>query len=224
MPFALKHPPGALQNPPPGLIIVEDDRALCETLGKAFSRLDGLQMEGAFLNAEDAITCADWTRIDIALIDLELPGKSGVQLIRWICEHQPRVTCAVHTIHDHRDLVFSAIKEGAAGYVLKGTDIGDLCQMLLGLMKGLAPLSPPIATMLLDTFQQNVKSPGIDPLSKREIELLQLFAYGHSYKDAAVRLGISFHTVQSHVGRIYRKLQTSNRCDAISRARSLGLM
>jgi len=223
MPVHSKHPACSLEIPP-GLIVIEDNRTLCEALGKAFSRLDGLRLEDTFLTAEEAITSADWPRVNIALLDLELPAMSGVQLIRWIREHQPHVTCAIHTIHDHRDLVFSAIKEGAAGYVLKGTDIGDLCQMLLGLIKGLAPLSPPIATMLLDTFQQSVTSPGINPLSEREIELLELFADGHSYKDAAVRLGISFHTVQSHVGRIYRKLQTSNRRDAISRARSLGLM
>lgn len=207
-----------------GIILVEDDEILLRVLCDALKRMDDMHLGGAYLTAEGAIHEADWASAHVALIDLELPGMSGVQLIHWLRENHPHVICAVHTIHDQRDLVFRALEEGAFGYVLKGTPVRELCGMLAEMRIGRAHLSPSIAGMLIESFRKGVATAASEPLSARELELLELLADGFSYKETAARLGISFHTVQTHVSRIYRKLHAVNRREAVQRARLLGLM
>lgn len=206
------------------LILVEDDRELRESLADALGREDGLVVGGAFASAEAAVAHADWGGADILLSDLELPGMSGVELIRWVRTTHDDVISAVHTIHDDRDLVFRSIEAGAVGYVMKGADAGEIATQLRGLREGLAPVSPAIAMMLLRALGPEADAGQTEPLSTREVELLRLVAAGYRYKEVAATLGISTNTVQSHIRRIYIKLQADDRRGLIRRARVLGLI
>lgn len=206
------------------LMIVEDNRTLLGTLATALDREPGLWVTGAYATAEEAVSGGAWGETEALLVDLELPGMSGLELIEWVRANHPSVLCAVHTIHDDRDLVFRAIEAGALGYVLKGEDAAGIGHQLRGLREGRAPLSPAIAMMLLRALGPEKISAETEPLSARETELLRLVAAGNRYVEVAQSLGISPHTVQSHISRIYAKLQATGRRDAIRRARMLGLI
>lgn len=211
-------------NQPIGVLLVEDDASLLDVLASALERRAGLRIIGAFSSAEKAIAEAEWLRVEVAFTDLELPGINGVELITWIRNNHPHIRCAVHTIHDDRDLVFRAIAAGALGYVLKGAGPAEVSEQLRGLREGRAPLSPAIAMKLLETMGGHSHPAEEGRITERETELLRLFAEGHRYKEAAAIMGVSINTIQSHVGRIYGKLHANTRKEAVRAARLRGLI
>jgi DNA-binding NarL/FixJ family response regulator len=212
-------PPAALH-----MAIVEDHDELREVLVSALERENGLKIVGAYADAETALRENDWPRTEALLVDLELPGMSGVELIRRVHREQPHVAIAVHTAHEDRKLVFHAIEAGAKGYVLKGIEPEELAEQLRLLQSGEAPVSPVIAMMLMKALGPRSNLDQAEPLSVREIELLKLLREGDRYKEAGDKLGISPHTVHTHVKRIYAKLQASERGEALRQARLRGIL
>ena len=210
--------------PPLAVLIVEDDSDLRETLVATLPTTGEVEVLGAYSSAEEAIRKAPWERATILLLDLELPGASGIELTSWVREHYPDLRVAIHTIHDDRELVFRSMEAGAHGYVLKGEGPREIAEQLLGLQAGRAPLSPAIATMLLERFRPAEQVETRGHLSPREEELLRLIAAGLRYKEVASHLGISVHTVKSHISRIYEKLEADSRAEALRRARLLGIV
>jgi DNA-binding NarL/FixJ family response regulator len=206
------------------VLVVEDDRALRESLVGTLPRTGQIEVVGAYASAEEAIARARWGEAEVLLLDLELPGIGGIALTTWVREHHPHLRVAIHTIHDDRELVFRSIEAGAHGYVLKGEGPRAIAAQLLQLQAGEAPVSPAIATLLLQHLGPTRREGATDPLSLRETELLRLLAAGNRYKEAAVALGISVHTVKTHVSRIYEKLEAKSRPEALRRARLLGIV
>jgi two-component system NarL family response regulator len=167
---------------------------------------------------------SDWSAVDVLLADLGLPGVSGVDLIAAATYQNPQLHALVHTIHDDRESLFAALRAGAIGYVIKGLPALETIEAVRAVSQGSSSLSPSIAHFLIEEFRSNQAVSTEDALTPREVELLNLSAQGLMYKEIGERLSISGGTVHSHIKRIYRKLQASNREQALRRAQALGYL
>lgn len=205
------------------LVIVEDDSILQENLSRLLSGEREIAVLGAFGLAEEALQNLKRLAPDILLVDLGLPGMSGLELIRRVKAEFPEVEIMVHTVFEDKENVFSAIKAGASAYILKGSSPRELVEAIHNLYQGGAPMSPKIARRLIAEFQ----TAGIEEqylLSNREKEIVKGIEKGFSYKELATELNISPHTVHTHIKNVYEKLQVKNRQDALIKARRKGII
>jgi two-component system NarL family response regulator len=205
------------------LIIVEDNTALRESLVMLLSGEDEFEVIGNYGTAEEAMVAIEAAPPDVLLVDLGLPGKSGTELIRWVKERVTEIDIMVHTIFDDRNNVFSAIKAGAASYILKGAKPRELIEALLDLRSGGAPMSPKIARSVISEFQE-VKAQGEFLLTAREKQVLLGLEEGLTYRELADNMSVSHHTVHTHIKHIYEKLQAKGRRDALSKAKHKGII
>ena len=207
------------------IAIVEDNHMLLENLRLLLQGEQGCIVTGAWPSAEEALSLQAWAETDILLADLDLPGISGVELISQVKAKCPHINCMAYTISEDRATVFAAIKAGACGYLLKGCTPRELIEALHNLHNGGAPMSPKIARKVIHQFQESVggtlASPG-EGLTQREQDVLQSLERGQSYKEVGTTLGISAHTVHAHIKRIYEKLQSHTRSEAMRKARQRG--
>lgn len=205
------------------IFIVEDDKKLLGSLTILLSGEPKIKVSGAFGTGEEALDALKTRRPDVMLIDLGLPGISGVDLIGMAKAQYPDVECMALTVFDDKNTIFSAIRAGATGYILKGATPRQLIEALHTIHDGGAPMSPKIARAVVFQFQSaTVQS--ANSLTNREIEVLQLLGKGQTYQQVAGQLNISFHTVHSHIKQIYEKLQAKGRQDALVKARKKGFM
>jgi DNA-binding NarL/FixJ family response regulator len=203
--------------------IVEDDLLLRENLKLLLSGERGISVVGAFGTAEEALSGLRRAMPEILLTDIGLPGMSGIDLIRAIKGQMEDLEIMAHTVFDDRETVFSAIKAGASGYILKGSTPRDLIDALNTLAKGGAPMSPKIARKVIREFQDDA----VDEqylLSPRERDIVKEVENGLTYKDIAVKFGISPHTVHTHIKKIYEKLHAKDRQQALVAARRKGII
>lgn len=207
-----------------------DTRAwLCEVLHTAF---DTIEITEAATVAQARAQLANKT-FHLALIDINLPDGCGIDVIRDISRDTPATYCVVATIFDDDDNIFSALQAGAQGYLLKEQPADELIRNLQGLLRGEPPLSPAIARKILRHFQSSGQSTARYPtqtpqpandLSEREKEILALVAKGMNRGNIADLLGISPHTVATHVKAIYSKLNVTSRAEATVAALRMGLV
>lgn len=205
------------------LIIIEDDPLLLENLTLLLSGEEGLSVAGSFRSAEDALRGLKNAKPDVMLTDLGLPGMSGVDLIKKAKEEMPSLEIMAHTVFEDREMVFSAIKAGASGYILKGSSPREVIESIHSLYKGGAPMSPKIARKIIHEFQDDAVSEQY-LLTQREKEVVKRVEEGLTYKEIGERLSISTHTVHTHIKNIYEKLQAKDRNDAILKARQRGII
>lgn len=198
--------------------IIEDDTQVRANLTKLLKNLPDFQVVAAAGSAEEFLELGLCAEIDIALVDLSLPGQPGQQLIAHLKANFPGINCVAHTVFEDPKAVFACLRAGAAGYLLKGCTGPQLVASLRTLNEGGAPLTPRIARLLLGEFREEPRG----PLSDRELEVLNLLAQGFSYKEIAGRLVVSSHTVHTHVKHIYEKLQARGRRDAVAKAHRQG--
>ena len=206
------------------LCIVEDNKPLLENLRLLIEGEPGFRVIGAFSSAEAALAALPWQDANLLLVDLDLPGLSGVDLIYRVHPQMPQLQIMVYTISENRDTVFAALKAGALGYLLKGCPPRELIESLRSLHLGGAPMSPKIARQVIQELQAPEAKPGSEMLSYREKEILASIALGKSYKEMAQALGVSTHTIHSHIKHVYEKLQAATRGDALRKARDLGMI
>jgi len=205
------------------LVIIEDDPLLLENLSLLLRGEEGIVVVGAYRSAEDALLSLRDTAPDVMLTDLGLPGMSGVELIKKAKDELPLLEIMAHTVFEDREKVFSAIKAGASGYILKGSSPREIIESIHSLYKGGAPMSPKIARKIIHEFQDEVTSEHF-LLTPRETEIVRRIEDGLTYKEIGEKLGISTHTVHTHIKNIYEKLQAKDRNDAISKARKKGII
>lgn len=205
------------------IAIIEDDRSLLDNLKLLLSGEPGITVSGAFVSAEEAIPLLKKAAPDIILIDLGLPGMSGVELIKRVKREMPDVEIMAHTMFEDKEHVFSAIKAGASGYILKGCSPRELVEAVFTISQGGAPMSQKIARKVMLEFQDSAVS---DPyiLSNREKDIVRSIEEGLSYKEIGDRLNISPHTVHSHIRKVYEKLNAKDRHEALTKARKKGII
>ncbi len=206
------------------LVIVEDDEGLLDSLSRILAMQPDIAVVGSYVSTEEAMETTNWLAVDVMLVDLGLPGVSGVDLIATATFKNPRLHTLVHTIHDDRDSLFAALRAGAVGYLIKGMPVPETLEAVRAVAIGTPSLSPSVARFLIDEFRSRSTAPPEETLSVREVELLHLSAQGLIYKEIGKRLSISAGTVHSHIKRIYRKLQVGSREQALRRAQALGYL
>lgn len=209
---------------PTRILIVEDDLRLSSVMKLAFTGKPRFNLAGVHASAEDAMRHTDWSEVDVLISDLGLPGMGGVDLIALTKQAAPHVLCLAYTLNSEKESVFAALRAGAKGYLLKGCSLLDLEASVLKILAGECPISPAIAGRLLDFFLTHPPTPQAETLSAREVEIIRLIAEGHIYKEVAARLGVSPHTVHTHIKNIYAKLESCGKKEALRRAKELGYL
>lgn len=202
------------------LVIVEDDPTLRAELVALFSAQAGLAVVAAFPDAASAV--ANTQPFDLAIVDIGLPDGSGVDVIRVLAAKWPDAELMVHTIDEDSRTVYDAIVAGASGYVLKGCSRDELLAAVRLLLDDGSPMSPRIARTVIEAFRRQGAVAEKYVLSAREREVLVAMEEGLSYKEIGARLHVSYHTVHTHLKRIYEKLQVSSKQDAMTKARLRG--
>lgn len=199
------------------IAIVEDDSVLRESFIETLSASAGWVVAGCYGRAESALAGIQKEQPDVCMVDIQLPGLSGIQLLRKLKPLCPRTQFLMVTVFEDADRVFEALAAGASGYVLKKDIDSKLFESLADVVAGGSPMSSGIARKVVQHFQIPVAEPADEDyqLTQRETETLSLLAKGYLYKEIAHELGIRMETVSFHLGNIYRKLHVRTRTEAV---------
>ena len=197
--------------------IVEDLAEIREGLVDLVRLDKELLMVGSFEDAESAVHKLPDLHADIVLMDINLPGMSGIDCIKTVKEKCPGTQFMMFTVYENDDKVLQAMQAGATGYLLKRTKSEQILESIKELNQGGSPMSSNIARKLLNIFLHERKVTKNEVLSNRENEVLQLLADGLLYKEIADRLYIGHGTVRQHLHNIYEKLHVHNRTEAVNR-------
>ena len=199
--------------------IVEDNVELCDTLARLIEFTPGLECISRHYNGENACIKIVENPPDIVLIDLGLPGKHGVDCIKFLKKEVPGLQFLVWTIKDQDKEVFDALKAGASGYLLKTAEPSEIIEGIRNLYDGGAPMSASVARKVVTFFQKEKKPDDRFEkiLTSREKQVLHLLSLGRYYKEIAAELYISIETVKSHCHNIYEKLHVSSRTEALNK-------
>jgi DNA-binding NarL/FixJ family response regulator len=174
---------------------------------------------------EEAHKLFDSAYPEIALVDLNLPDGSGIEVIERLHRDSPNTVTVVATIYDDDDHLFPALRAGANGYILKEQRKDEISQLLRGIVKGEPPLSPAISQRLMSYFSEGSKQEvDSSSLTNREREVLSVIAQGYSLSEAAAMLGVTRNTIASQVKSIYSKLNISSRAEAAIAASKMGIL
>lgn len=214
------------------VLIVEDEPEFMRRFSDAVLADPGLCLVAAVANGIAGKAMLDLEKPDVLLVDLGLPDISGVEVIRHAAEHHAACDVLVVTMFGDDDHVMASIEAGATGYLLKDASSDRIAASIRDLRAGGSPISPGIARRVLARFRLAVKPaaagvgapPAQSPLTERETELLRLVAKGIPFEAIGQLVGISPHTVVSHVKKIYRKLAVHSRGEAVFEAGQLGLL
>jgi DNA-binding NarL/FixJ family response regulator len=198
--------------------IVEDLVETREMLKVLINGSEGYQCVAAFENAEDAIARLPALHPDVILMDIHLPGKSGIACVAYlkpVISHAQFIMC---TLLEDSESIFTALQSGASGYLSKSTSPAKILEAITDAHKGGAPMSSSIARKVVDSFQKNnEQKAALSKLSQRETEILGYLSKGYRYKEIAGLLFISIETVRKHIHNIYEKLQVNSRTDALNK-------
>jgi two-component system nitrate/nitrite response regulator NarL len=199
------------------IAIFDDNSDRLDSLGMLVRSTEGFELCGAFHDCNNVLTDVEKTLPDIVLMDIDMPGVSGIDATRIIKQHLPNVHVIIQTVFEDQEAIFNAIRAGASGYLLKSGNAGKIMEAIHDVLAGGAPLTPSVAARVMRHFKEEYQ-PAVDfGLSDREKETLKLLVEGHSYKMIADELSISYNTVNSHIKRIYEKLQVHSLGEAISK-------
>ncbi|MBS1662299.1 MAG: response regulator transcription factor [Bacteroidetes bacterium] len=194
--------------------IVEDIPEIREGMRFIVNQTPGFDCLSVFSNAEDALTGLSENPPHLCIMDISLPGATGIECIRRLKEGGSEIQFVVFTIYENSDQVFEALAAGASGYLLKDTPPDRIITALKELYEGGSPMSASIARKVVASFQ---RQPTPRVLSAREEEVLELLSRGHLYKEIADQLKISTGTVRQHIHHIYDKLHVQNKTEAINK-------
>jgi DNA-binding NarL/FixJ family response regulator len=199
--------------------IIEDQREIREGLKELIDGAEGFRCSAVFGSVEEVLPRIGADLPDVVLVDIGLPGKSGIDGIRLLKESYPDLVLVVLTVFDDDRRVFEAICAGASGYLLKKTPAPRLIQGIRDAAEGGAPMSPEIAARVIALFRHVRPAPPDDhDLTPHEIRVLKMLVDGHNYKTAAVELSVSVNTISFHVRRIYDKLHVHTKSEAVVKA------
>jgi DNA-binding NarL/FixJ family response regulator len=203
--------------------IFDDNKNVRDSITLLLKTMPGLEIAGSFSHVLDCVADVKNCRPDIILMDIEMPGMSGIEAVGLIKKAFPEIQILMQTVFEDDDRVFDSICAGASGYILKNHLNTQLLGSITSLQYGGAPMSPSIARKVLEKLQQMPRQAAPVPppdyhLSPREKEVLACIVEGLSYKMIADRLGIGYETVRSHVKKIYEKMHVASLTEAVAKA------
>ncbi|OIN56945.1 response regulator [Arsenicibacter rosenii] len=217
-------------TPPITIVYYEDNRELREGISFLIQATPGLMLLGAFPNCQHVQDDLCDLQPDVALMDIDLPGLSGIDAVPLVKATSPKTQILMLTVFDDEDKIFRAIRNGASGYLLKHTAPADIIAAIFDLHRGGSPMTASIARKVLLHFQQppslpmTAAQPDDYRLSARELDIIKGLVAGYSYKLIAGELHISIDTVRSHIRSVYDKLQVNSKTEAILKAMREGLV
>ncbi len=218
-------PGGRAAAPVISVAIIEDQRDTREGLSLLIDRTDRFECRHVYASMEAALAGIGHNPPRVALVDIGLPGMSGIEGVRILRERHPSIAPVLLTVYKGDDRIFEAVCAGACGYLLKTTPPARLLEAVTEIAGGGAVMSPEVAMRVVELFRKT-RAPEHPSarLSPQELRLLKLLTDGHQNKTAAAELGISVHTVSFHLRSIYDKLHVHSRSEAVARALRDGLV
>jgi len=200
------------------VVIVEDLEEIREALQSYISIDEELSLAGCYGNAEEAASAIPAIQPDLVIMDINLPGMTGIDCIKIVKPQCPSCQFMMFTVYEEDEKVFEALKAGASGYMLKKHGPQKIIEALKELYNGGSPMSADIARKVVSAFHASGKqSEPAYHLTKRELDILQLLAKGMLYKEIAQQISISGNTVKQHIHNIYEKLHVQNRTEALNK-------
>lgn len=199
----------------PSICLVEDDPALREALADLIQSESNYYLLSSFPDAESALAEIPDLAPDAVVMDIQLPGISGIACAAQLIEKLPEILIMMVTVYDNNDRIFEALAAGATGYLLKRDAPEKLISALDELLEGGSPMSPVIARKVVQKFQTPVKKCNDLNLTPREKQILEKLVQGSLYKEIAWDLEIGVETVRTHLRNVYKKLQVRTRTEAV---------
>jgi DNA-binding NarL/FixJ family response regulator len=201
--------------------LVEDKAHLREWVSGILRRSSEVKEIQLYTNAESALEEIPSTCLDVVLMDIDLPGMSGIECVHRLKSRCPRTQIIMLTIFDNEERIFEALQAGASGYLLKKTPPDELLKYISDVMKGIPAMSMIVAQKVMEIFRRipvlPVATGSMEELSSREQEILAYLSKGYMYKEIAEKFDISVHTVRSHLRNIYEKLHVKTRTEATAK-------
>lgn len=198
--------------------VYEDNSGLREILSTIIRESEDFELVGEFGHCLDAVRNTEVFRPDVIIMDIDMPGRSGIEGVRDIKSKFPEVEIIMNTVFDDNDKIFQAIKAGATGYLLKKNSLVTFLQNIKDVKGGGAPMSPSIARRILNLqTEEKAGTPIQEMLSYRELNIIKLLSKGLSYKMVAEESGLSIDTVRTYIKRIYTKLHVHSVTEAINK-------
>jgi DNA-binding NarL/FixJ family response regulator len=201
------------------VLIVEDQRDIREGLARLIDRAAGFRCVGRYRSMEAALAGRLSDPPTVALLDIGLPGMSGIAGIEPLKARYPTVLVLMITVHDDDERIFEAMCAGACGYLLKKTPPEKLVESVREVVAGGAPMSPEVARRVVELFRKFQPPERADyHLTPYELRVLGMLVDGHNYKTAAAELGLTVHAVSFHMRHVYEKLRVHSKAEAVARA------
>ena len=204
------------------ILLADDHQIVRQGIRQLLESEDDLQVIAEAGDGEEAQQLIQTHKPDVAVLDIQMPKASGIEVTRWVRAHLPQVGVLVLTAYDDDPYVMAVLQAGANGYVLKTASTDELVQAVRDVNEGKSALDPAVTRKLMSNLFRHSETPAVEPLTDRELDVLRLAAKGFTNKAIGVQLGISDRTVQGHLAHIFAKMQATSRTEAVMRAVSLG--
>jgi DNA-binding NarL/FixJ family response regulator len=199
--------------------LVEDNHTFRNTIARVLSEVDGIECTQRFSNAEDALDALIGGGVpDVILLDVQLPDLNGIEAVQKIKSISPATRVVILTAFNDHEKVFKAICAGASGYLLKTSPVERIVESIHEAISGGAPMTPQVASSVLQMFARMAKPKQDYGLTSREQQILQMMTEGLIKKEIADKLSLSYHTVDTHLRNIYTKLHVHNSTGAVAKA------
>ncbi len=198
--------------------VIEDQRKFREATAAIIDGTEGFRCTGSFRSMEEALDKIKHDLPNVVLVDIGLPGITGIEGIQLLKERYPQLILLIYTVYDDDERIFDALCAGASGYLLKKTPPARLLESLQEAASGGAPLTPEVASRVVRLFREYRPRDTSYELTPHELRLLRLLMDGHNYKMAASELRVTTHTISFHLQRIYEKLHVHSKTEAVAKA------
>lgn len=206
------------------VLLADDHHIVRAGIRQLLESAKDIQVVAEAGDGEEAQTLIQKHKPDVAVLDIQMPKATGIEVTRWVRANMPEVGVLILTAYDDDPYVMAVLQAGANGYVLKTAQADDLIQAVRDVNEGKSALDPSITQKLMSSIFKGPEKKLIEPLTDRELDVLRLAAKGFTNKAIGVQLSISDRTVQGHLAHIFAKLQSNSRTEAVMRAVSLGLI
>jgi DNA-binding NarL/FixJ family response regulator len=200
------------------IAIFEDNQKFRESLEFVIVTSPDMELCGSFEDTNRLKQKIDAMRPDVVLMDINIPGKNGIEAVKEIKDHFPEVNVCMQTVFDDHDKIFASLCNGASGYILKNTSPEKLLQAIREVADGGTFFTPSVAKKVLNNFQHPSHEVEFIQLTVKEKEVLKYLTDGLSYKMIAEKINVSFHTIHAHIRNVYEKLHVNSKGEAINKA------